>query len=36
MMECMIQMLIQLIECIPALLGIYLIFNFAGSLLFKE
>ena len=36
MFECMEQMLVQFIECIPTLLGLYLIFNFTGNLLFKE
>lgn len=34
MFECMETMLVQLIECIPVLLGVYLIFYFIGSLLF--
>lgn len=36
MIECSIIMLEQLIQCIPALLGIYLLFTFIGGLLFKE
>lgn len=36
MFECMIQMLIQLIECIPVLFGVYLIFVFLKDLLFRE
>lgn len=30
------QMLVQFINCIPVLLGVYLIFNFTRELLFKE
>ena len=30
------QFLVQLVEIIPASLGIYLIFNFTRMLLFKE
>lgn len=29
-------MLVQLVECMPVLFGVYLIFNFLGVLLFKE
>lgn len=29
-------MLVQLINCMPVLFGVYLIFNFLGTLLFKE
>lgn len=36
MFELCEQFLIQEIECIPVLFGVYLIFNFIGSLLFKE
>lgn len=36
MFECMKQMLVQLIGCIPGILGLYLIFRFTGDLLFKE
>lgn len=36
MFELCEQFLIQEIECIPVLFGVYLIFNFLGSLLFKE
>lgn len=35
MVECMEQMLIQLIECIPGFIGMYLTFRFIGELLFK-
>lgn len=28
------QMLVQLINCLPVLLGVYMIFDFVGSLLF--
>ena len=28
------QMLVQLIHCLPVLLGVYMIFDFVGSLLF--
>lgn len=30
------QFLVQLIECIPVVFGVYLIFNFTRILLFKE
>lgn len=30
------QFLVQEIECIPVLFGVYLIFNFVGGLLFRE
>lgn len=36
MFEAMETMLVQLIQCIPVLFGVYLIFNFIGGLLFKE
>lgn len=36
MFEVCETMLVQLIECMPVLFGVYLIFNFLGSLLFKE
>lgn len=36
MFECMEQMLIQLISCIPALFCVYLIFTFVKDLLFRE
>lgn len=36
MFECMEQMLIQLIQCLPVLFGVYLIFTFTKDLLFKE
>lgn len=36
MFECMEQMLVQLVQCMPVVFGVYLIFNFLGNLLFKE
>lgn len=36
MFEVCETMLVQLIECMPVLFGVYLIFNFLGNLLFKE
>lgn len=36
MFEIAIQMLVQLIGLLPAVFGIYLVFDFIGSLLFKE
>lgn len=36
MFEVMEQMLVQLIECMPVLFGVYLIFTFLRDLLFKE
>lgn len=36
MFEVMEQMLVQLIECMPVLFGVYLIFIFLKELLFKE
>lgn len=36
MFEVMEQMLVQLIECLPVLFGVYLIFSFLKDLLFKE
>lgn len=36
MFEVMEQMLVQLVECMPVLFGVYLIFTFLKDLLFKE
>lgn len=36
MFEVMEQMLVQLVECMPVLFGVYLIFTFLRDLLFKE
>lgn len=36
MFECMEQMLVQLIECIPVIFGVYLLFTFIKDLLFRE
>lgn len=36
MFECMEQMLVQLIDCIPVLFGVYLIFSFTKDLLFRD
>lgn len=36
MFEVTETMLVQLIQCIPVLFGVYLIFNFTRILLFKE
>lgn len=36
MFECMEQMLVQLINCIPVIFGVYLIFTFIKDLLFRE
>lgn len=36
MMDLTIQMMIQLIQCIPVAFGVYLIFNFTRLILFKE
>ena len=36
MMDLTIQMMVQLIECIPVAFGVYLIFNFTRLILFKE
>ena len=36
MFEVAEQMMIQLIECMPVLFGVYLIFVFIKDLLFKE
>ncbi len=36
MIEICETMLVQLVKCIPAVFGIYLIFDFLGSLLFGK
>ena len=36
MFEVMEAMLVQLVECMPVLFGVYLIFTFLRDLLFKE
>lgn len=36
MFECMETMLLQLIDVIPGLIGLFLIFYFIGSLLFDR
>lgn len=36
MFEICESMLVQLIKCIPVLFGVYLIFDFIGSLLFGK
>lgn len=36
MFDLMKQMMVQLIECLPAIIGLYLIFKLTGDLLFKE
>ena len=36
MFECAEQMLIQLIEIMPQIIGIYLLFDLTGSLLFGK
>lgn len=36
MFECMVEMLIGLIETIPYLIGLFLSFNFIGDLLFNR
>ena len=36
MFDLVTQMLIQLIECLPVVFGVYLIFIFVKDLLFKE
>lgn len=36
MFELMCQMLVQFIECIPVLFGVWLIFSLVGQLLFRE
>lgn len=36
MFECAEQMLIQLIECMPVIIGVYLLFDLTGSLFFGK
>lgn len=36
MFECMQTMLLQLIDCIPGLIGLFVLFNLIGSLLFDK
>lgn len=36
MFDLVIQMLIQLIECMPVVFGVYLIFIFLKDLLFRD
>lgn len=36
MFECAEQMLIQLIECMPYVIGLWLIFDLTGSLFFGK
>ena len=36
MFECMEQMLVQLIQCLPVIFGVYLIFIFVKDLLFRD
>lgn len=36
MFDVMEQLLVQLVELMPALLGLYLIFYFTGTLFFKN
>lgn len=36
MFDLVIQMLIQLIECLPVVFGVYLIFIFLKDLLFRD
>lgn len=36
MFDLVIQMLVQLIECLPVVFGVYLIFIFLKDLLFKD
>lgn len=36
MFDLVVQMLVQLIECLPVVFGVYLIFIFLKDLLFKE
>lgn len=36
MFECMEQMLVQLIDCLPVVFGVYLIFSFTKDLLFRD
>lgn len=36
MFECATQMIVQLINLIPTIFGVYLLFDFTGSLLFGK
>lgn len=36
MFECVELMITQLIDCVPYFIGLFLIFNFIGSLLFGK
>ena len=36
MFDLMTQMLVQFIDCIPVLFGVWLLFSVIGSLLFRE
>lgn len=36
MFECMETMLVQLINCLPVIFGVYLIFIFIKDLLFRD
>lgn len=36
MFDLVVQMLVQLIECIPVMFGVYLIFTFISDLLFRR
>lgn len=36
MLECAIQLMLQLVEMIPGVICIYIIFDFMGSLLFNK
>lgn len=36
MFECMENMLIQFLQYIPVLIGVYVVFDFIGSLLFGK
>lgn len=36
MFDLVVQMLVQLIECIPVMFGVYLIFTFTSDLLFRR
>lgn len=36
MFECAEQMLVQLVQLMPAILGIYILFDLVGSLLFGK
>lgn len=36
MFECMQTMLLQLIDCIPEMIGLFILFDLIGSLLFGK